>query len=105
MRQPKPFIEFAESFLPNGCLFARLACNELPTARDGRRFSFTIQQIPEGEYAAGWFQCRSRADGDGSLRYRTYRTLEEAEEVGRKWVTRKVMEVRRKRRLAALANG
>lgn len=92
----KPFIEFIETTYSDGSTRLALQSPELPTARDGRPYRFDIL-LGLRAYSSG-VRCRSRANGDGSIRWRTYRTLEEAMQAGRKWATRKIMEARREDR-------
>jgi hypothetical protein len=80
-------IEFLEFHNADGTSNIRMVSDELPTAYDGKKFSYNIQVS-----ANGWCQCKSRSNGPGSTRYYAFRTLDQAFTHGMKWAKRKIRE-------------
>jgi hypothetical protein len=83
-------IEFVEKFHADGTATAALVSDELPTAYTGKRYTYRITV-----HADGRCEAKSRADGNGSTRYYTFRTYPEALGHGFKWAQRKIAEAKR----------
>lgn len=83
-------IEFIELHLPTGHCKVRVVADGMPTTRDPADFTYRITIDPDG-----WCECRSRAHGAGSTRYRTFRTYAHAQAHAIKWAKRKIAEARR----------
>lgn len=77
-------IEFLESYR-DGETHVRLVAPNLPKARDGRQYAYRIRVR-----ADGWCECVSRANGAGSTRYYSFRTLDGAFAHAIKWAKRKI---------------
>ena len=75
-------IEFVETALPHGCMNSRLRADGLPA---GMYYHIKVQ--PDGRCEA-----KSRANGNGSVRYYSHRTYDEALEHATKWAQRKIRE-------------
>lgn len=80
-------IEFFETYNADGTANIRMVAPALPTAYDGKKFSYTIKVKGNG-----WCECKSRSNGPGSTRYYAFRTLDQAFAHGMKWAKRKIRE-------------
>lgn len=78
-------IEFVETALPHGYMSSRLRAEGLPTG-----MYYHIKVRPDG-----WCEAKSRANGNGSVRYYSHRTYDEALEHATKWAKRKIAEGKR----------
>lgn len=101
-------IEFKETFSFDGITLVKLCADGMPERNNGKDYQYTITVWPEGR-AMG----KSRAWGNGSVRYYQFKTYAEAQEHAVKWAKRqiakeRVMAARRAadaERLAALRAG
>lgn len=84
-------MEFIETYKSNGALVAVLKSDDLPTDYSGRRFAAKITAEPSGSA-----MLVTRANGDGSTRYRYFRSYAEAQQCAIKWAKRKIAERRRR---------
>lgn len=75
-------IDFTETILPLGGMKARVRADGLPA---GMYYHITLRHD-------GRVTSKSRANGNGSVRYYTHRTYEEALAHGYNWAKRKVAE-------------
>ena len=79
--KPTPFIEFSERIDREGVAVLVLVCPQLPPGfwcsikKDGRRF-----------------QRKTRANGNGSIRYHQHDTTEDACAAATRWARRKLRE-------------
>lgn len=80
-------IQFIETYYSNGTMSARLACDDLPIAYDGKRYSYNIQIDHDGKC-----KCKSRAEGNGSIRYHVFADYNSAMSHGIKWAKRKLQQ-------------
>ena len=83
-------MEFIETYKNDGNIVARLVSPDLPTATDGRSFLCTITVDSNGA------TVRTRANGNGSIRCRWFRSYTDAQEAAIKWAKRKIAEQRRR---------
>ena len=81
----KPFIDFDCIFTAKGPRYS-LCCAELPVG-----FYCRIYPAEDGH---GWVR-KTKANGNGSIRYEWNKTEDDAFEAARKWAYRKVAEARR----------
>ena len=81
-------IDFTETVLPMGGMRAHIRADGLP---DGMYYRITM-------WADGKVTAKSRAYGNGSVRYYTHSTYDEALTHGANWAKRKVAEAERQRR-------
>ncbi len=81
-------IDFTETVLPMGGMRARVRAGDLP---DGMYYHITL-------WADGKVTSKSRANGNGSVRYYTHRTYDEALAHGFNWAKRKVAEAKWERK-------
>jgi hypothetical protein len=80
----RPFAEFSETSDRDGVAVSVLECPELPAG-----YYCVIRKNGRG------FQRKTRADGNGSIRYHSHPTLEDARAAAVKWARRKVAEAKR----------
>jgi len=78
-------IEFVERYTNGGEMQVRLVAPNLPKAYDGKQYAYQIRVRTDG-----WCECRSRAGGNGSIRYYTFQTLDEAMAHAVTWAKRKI---------------
>ena len=78
-------MEFKETYHPTGEITSRLVCDELPAAYDGRRYSWVITVKPNGVC-----HSRSRAEGNGSVRYYYDFSYDDAMAHAVSWAERKI---------------
>jgi hypothetical protein len=79
-------IEFIETALPHGNMRSRLRADGLPA---GMYYDITVR--PDGRCEA-----KSRANGNGSVRYYSHSTYDEAMAHATQWAKRKIAERARK---------
>jgi hypothetical protein len=84
-------MEFIETYKNTGTLVAIVKNNALPKDYLGRQFAAKISVEPNGSA-----MLVTRANGDGSTRYRYFRSYAEAQQAAIKWAKRKIAEHRRK---------
>jgi len=80
-------IEFFESYMLDGSMTARVKSPDLP-----KGMGYTITLWNDGKVTA-----RSRAHGNGSVRYYSHSTYDEALAHGYAWAQRKIAEARKTR--------
>ena len=78
-------IDYTEKSFPDGTMTASIKATGLPF---GMHYVITL-------WADGKCTARSRADGNGSVRYYTHRNYEAALAHGHTWARRKIAECRR----------
>jgi hypothetical protein len=78
-------IEFIETALPDGHGRSRLRAEGLPAG-----MAYTITVRPDG-----WCEAKSRANGNGSVRYYSHRSYDEAMTHATQWARRKIAEAKR----------
>ena len=88
-------IEFSEKVVADGVMKVALLCPELPVACDGRKYRYVITVCSDG-----WCRTSSRANGNGSIRYYSFRTYAQAQEHAVRWAKRKIAEARSSREAA-----
>jgi len=77
-------IEFVERYTPDGYMLVSMKADRLPA---GMYCKLTVR--PDG-----WTEMKTRANGNGSIRYRSLRTYSEARVAAIKWAGRKIREAR-----------
>ena len=85
--------EFLETYKRDGIIRVSLKADSMPTAWacDSQDYTYTITVFPAGN-ALG----KSRACGNGSVRYHRFNTYAEAQEHATAWAKRKQAEERRR---------
>lgn len=78
-------IDFFEMHNPDGTMLSCLRADGLP-----RGMSYTIKIREDG-----WCESKSRAHGNGSIRYYSHRTYAEAQAHALTWAKRKIREATR----------
>jgi hypothetical protein len=78
-------IEFKETFQFDGITMVSLVADGMPERCDPRDYKYSITVYPEGR-ALG----KSRACGNGSVRYYRFKTYEQAQEHAIKWAKRQI---------------
>jgi hypothetical protein len=78
-------IEFKETFHFDGITVVSLVADGMPERCDARDYKYKITVFPEGKAIS-----KSRASGNGSVRYHHFRTYEEAQEHAVKWAKRQI---------------
>jgi hypothetical protein len=83
-------MDFSERYTPKGKLFSRLVADGMPIGKHHADYSYVIEVDADGTVTS-----TSRAFGNGSIRYHSFRTYPDAMAHGIKWATRKIREYRR----------
>ena len=89
-------IEFKETFTFDGITLVKLVADGMPDRGNSKDYQYTITVWPAGNALS-----KSRAWGNGSVRYYHFKTYAEAQEHAVKWAKRQIAHERKMEALRA----